>query len=152
MYFMSKGEEELLRNLHGTTIKVYYSLIKEGREMTLREVQRKTHLSSPSLALYHLNKLKDIELVIMGSDGGYDVAKNVKVGVLRFFIGRGRLIMPRYALYFFFFFTELVAYIMFFGFNMGISDILLFVTLVVACVVALFEAIMMWRTEPLGFR
>ncbi|MFW9863800.1 MAG: hypothetical protein ACFFET_16025, partial [Candidatus Thorarchaeota archaeon] len=68
---------DLGSELGETTLKVYYAMLKERREMSLREVQRKAHLSSPSLALYHLNKLKDLELVFMHPDGGYEVARSV---------------------------------------------------------------------------
>lgn len=135
-----------------TTLKVYYAMLKERREMSLREVQRKAHLSSPSLALYHLNKLKDLELVFMHPAGGYEVARSVKVGVLRFFIGRGKMVVPRYAFYLFFFLTELVAYQLFFGFGLNPSDTLLLVTLLAGCIFTLIETVMMWRVEPIGFR
>ena len=95
--------KSLEKKLSGTTLKVYYVLLKERNQLSLRDIQRKARLSSASLALHHLDKLKDLDLVKMNPHGGYYVSKEVRVGILRFFIGRRGLILPRYLIYFVFF-------------------------------------------------
>src|SRR5438034_4651709 len=64
----------------------------------VREVQRALDFSSPTLALYHLDKLKDLGLVSKES-GEYRLMKEVKVDVLKQFLRVGRVFGPRFALY-----------------------------------------------------
>jgi hypothetical protein len=64
----------------------------------VREVQRALEFSSPTLALYHLDKLKDLGLVSKDS-GEYTLIKEVKVDVLKQFLKLGRVFVPRFALY-----------------------------------------------------
>jgi len=64
----------------------------------VREVQRALDFSSPTLALYHLDKLKDLGLVSKDS-GEYRLIKEVKVDVLKQFLRVGRVFVPRFALY-----------------------------------------------------
>jgi len=45
--------------LKGTTLEVYWFLLKSNRIVGAREVQRALDLSSLSLAVYHLSKLED---------------------------------------------------------------------------------------------
>jgi len=55
--------EESTAVLKGTTLEVYRFLIKTGRPVGVREVQRALNLSSPSVATYHLSKLEDACLI-----------------------------------------------------------------------------------------
>ena len=64
----------------------------------VREVQRALSFSSPTLALYHLDKLKDLGLVSKDS-GEYRLIKEVKVDVLKQFLKLGTVFVPRFALY-----------------------------------------------------
>jgi hypothetical protein len=70
------------------TFRVYVFLLKAG-EASVRDVYRGCGLSSPSLALHHLEKLEGLKLVRKDEHGVYHaVAK--KFGVLRFFYRAGR--------------------------------------------------------------
>jgi len=53
-------EKELLK---GTTLKVYLFMVKHGKPVGVREVQRALNLSIPSLAAYHLSKLEESNLL-----------------------------------------------------------------------------------------
>ncbi|MGY5853380.1 MAG: winged helix-turn-helix domain-containing protein [Candidatus Thorarchaeota archaeon] len=140
--------DELDKQLKGTTLKVYYTLLRENSLMSLREIQRKARLSSPSLALHHLDKLKRLGLVESNPHGGYSVTHEVRVGILRFFFGKGRLMVPRYAFYFVFFGFELIGYLLFVGWKFNPSDILLLITLLSICTITLYETAMMWHSQP----
>ena len=64
----------------------------------MRQVQRALRLSNPSLAQYHLNKLRDMGLV--REDGGaYQVCAEVKVDALRGLLRIGTLLVPRFVFY-----------------------------------------------------
>lgn len=63
---MSKDEEAFLEaELRGKTLRVYWYLLKHGGEhpIGVREVQRSLGFSSPSVALHHLEKLRDLKLL-----------------------------------------------------------------------------------------
>ena len=83
--------------LKGNTLRVYVYALKKGK-VGVREVQRALLMSNPSLAQYHLNKLKDMGLVVQ-NDGEYEISKEVKVDVMRNFLRIGTLIVPRFVFY-----------------------------------------------------
>ena len=49
--------------LRGLTLKVYRFILKHDGPVGIREVQRALNLSSPTLALYHIDKLEEAGLV-----------------------------------------------------------------------------------------
>jgi len=55
--------------LSGTTLRIYRLMYKSGHPMGVNEIQRLAGLSSPSVAFYHLTKLKDLGLVKETSNG-----------------------------------------------------------------------------------
>jgi len=83
--------------LKGNTLRVYVYMLKKGK-VGVREIQRALLMSNPSLAQYHLNKLKDMGLVVQ-NDGEYEVSKEVEVDVMRNFLRIGTLIVPRFVFY-----------------------------------------------------
>jgi DNA-binding Lrp family transcriptional regulator len=91
----AKKSEEVL---HGKTLLVYRFIITQNAPVGVREIQRKLKFSSPSLAHYHLDKLKD-EGLIKEDAGGYTADKVVLKNLVRF---RNTLI-PRFFFYFLFF-------------------------------------------------
>ena len=64
----------------------------------MREVQRALRLSNPSLAQYHLNKLRDMGLVVEAG-GAYHVCAEVRVDALRGLLRIGTLLVPRFVFY-----------------------------------------------------
>lgn len=87
--------------LKGNTLRVYVYALKK-RKVGVREVQRALLMSNPSLAQYHLNKLKDLGLV-SENNGEYEISNEVKVDVMRDFLRLGTLIVPRFVFYAVFF-------------------------------------------------
>jgi len=66
------GHERVRSELKGTTLRVYWAIMKRGTEgVGPREIMRELDLSSPSVAAYHLEKLKSMGLVDKDSAGGY---------------------------------------------------------------------------------
>jgi hypothetical protein len=64
----------------------------------VRQVQRALRLSNPSLAQYHLNKLRDMGLV-REEGGAYKVCGEVKVDALKGLLRVGTLLVPRFVFY-----------------------------------------------------
>ncbi|MCL6579066.1 MAG: winged helix-turn-helix domain-containing protein [Candidatus Bathyarchaeota archaeon] len=67
--------------LRGLTLKVYRFILKNNKPVGIREVQRALKLSSPTLALYHINKLEEAGLVKKHLNGY--VADRIFFGELR---------------------------------------------------------------------
>lgn len=98
---MSSDEQsDVLKDL---TLKVYHLLLKEDRPLSIRAVQRKLELSSPSLAFYHLNKLENVGL-IRQTPNGY-VVDSVLLGDL---VRLKRMFIPRFVFYVGFFLFVLI--------------------------------------------
>ena len=93
-------ETEFDYQLRGKAWKVYWLLLKNGRPMSVREVEKALRFSSPSVAHHHLEQLRQLGLVerlIIG--GNYALVSEVKIGVLRHFVKLGKLLLPRYFFY-----------------------------------------------------
>jgi len=88
---MSQDDMEAL--LKGTTWKVYKYVLENG-PTGIREIQKSLRLSTPSLVLYHLNKLEE-EGIIKKDEQGYTATRIL----LRNRVKVKRLLVPRYFFY-----------------------------------------------------
>ena len=134
--------------LKGNTLRVYVYALKK-RKVGVREVQRALLMSNPSLAQYHLNKLKDLGLV-SENNGEYEVAGEVKVDVMRDFLRLGTLIVPRFIFYAAVF-TVFAVYLAYVGYPYyGIVPVLEWFSVALAAAAAAFwyEAVRAWRSAP----
>jgi len=134
--------------LKGNTLRVYVYALKK-RRVGVREVQRALLMSNPSLAQYHLNKLKDLGLVAE-NNGEYEVVGEVKVDVMRDFLRVGTLIVPRFIFYAVVF-TVFAGYLGYVGYPyIGIVPVVEWfsVALAVAAAVFWYEAVRAWRSAP----
>ena len=84
--------------LHGTTLRVYRFVISKSEPARVREIQRSLKFSSPSLVLYHLEKLKNDGLV-KEEARGYVADKVLLTHLVRF----KSMLIPRFFFYFLFF-------------------------------------------------
>ena len=150
-----QGEKEQARGsidseLKGNTLRVYMYTLRNGK-VGVREVQRALHLSNPSLAQYHLNKLRDLGLVT-GDGGEYSIVDEVKVDVMRNFLRLGTLIVPRFVFYAVFFsvfavYLTIVS-VPYFRF---VPILELFCALLIGTsAVYWYEAQRVWRSAPFG--
>jgi predicted DNA-binding transcriptional regulator len=134
--------------LKGNTLRVYVYALKK-RKVGVREVQRALLMSNPSLAQYHLNKLKDLGLV-SESNGEYEVVGEVKVDVMRDFLRVRTLIVPRFIFYAVVF-TVFVVYLALVGYpDFGSVPVVEWssAVLAIAALVFWYEAIRAWRSAP----
>lgn len=102
----SRDESEI----HGTTLRVYWYLFRSSKPVGVRETQRALSMSSPSTALYHLEKLRELGVTDKDAVGQYFLKEQVQVGTLKMFLKVGHLILPRYLFYAVFLTTALVVY------------------------------------------
>lgn len=135
--------------LRGKDWEVYWLLLKTGRSLSVREVQKALHFSSPSVAQHHLEQLRQLGLVQKHETGGqYSLVSEVKIGVLRHFVKLGRLLFPRYFFYAVFSTTFYVAYLL--VLMQGVTRESLFIMSFGAIVSAIFwyEAVRVWSLRP----
>jgi DNA-binding transcriptional ArsR family regulator len=145
----AEDETKLDYTLRGKAWKVYWLLLKNGRPISVREVQRALHFSSPSVANHHLEQLRELGLVEKQEVGGhYFLVSQVKIGVLRHFVKLGKLLFPRYFFYAVFSTTFFITYLLFLtqGFTRENLFILSFGTIV--SVIFWYEAIRIWSLRP----
>ena len=142
-------EKELEYALRGKAWKVYWFLLKTGKPVSVREVQRALHFSSPSVANHHLEQLRELGLVQKQEIGGhYLLVSEVKIGVLRHYVKLGKLLFPRYFFYAVFSTVFYVAYLLFLfqGFTRENLFIVSFGAIV--CAVFWYEAYRVWAMRP----
>jgi len=145
----AEDETKLEYALRGKAWKVYWLLLKNGRPMSVREVQRALRFSSPSVANHHLEQLRELGLVEKQNIGGhYFLVSQVKIGVLRHFIKLGKLLFPRYFFYAVFSTTFFITYLLLLmqGFTRENLFILLFG--VIVSTIFWYEAIRIWSQRP----
>ena len=144
-----ESEREVVdKLLKGRTMSVYALLLSQG-DMGVREVQRELGFSSPSLALHHLTKLTELDLVKKDSDGIYSVSKTVRVGSLSLFIKLGTRLLPRFVFLGTLFSAMLIVYLLFFLSWPPTGGDLMFLSLsVIAIVLVFYESRKIWLLKP----
>lgn len=146
----SSGDDvEIESYLRGKTLLVYLFMLRShGSPIGVREVQRALGFSSPSVAAHHLDKLCSLGLVERTPRGEYMLVREVKVGVLRFFIRFGRFMIPRFLFYSVWFTTMLIFYLVFYGHSLSIHNIVAITFGVLACAILWYETLRLWIERP----
>jgi hypothetical protein len=101
--------------------------------------------------MHHLEKLKDCGLVDKNVHGQYTVRRDVRVGVLNLFVGKGRLMVPRFLFYATFYSSILAALSTTMVLLQALSNwfsLALLLLLTSVCVVLWYEAFRIWREQP----
>ncbi|MFW9813474.1 MAG: winged helix-turn-helix domain-containing protein [Candidatus Thorarchaeota archaeon] len=134
--------------LKGRTMSVYALLLSQG-EMGVRDVQRSLGFSSPSLALHHLTKLTELDLVSKDVYGNYSVKKTVRVGSLSLFIKFGTRLLPRFLFLGTLFSAMLVVYLWFFvSWPLTGGDIMFLTMSLIAIILSFYETRRIWLLKP----
>jgi len=133
--------------LKGTTLRVYWEVFKSPKPVGVREVQRLIRFSSPSTALYHLEKLRELGVVRKDEYGHYTPVEDIKPSQFRLFLRIGRVILPRYVFYAVFFVAAIVMYLvqsLLVGSEISPMTLILGSSAALVCV---YEAIRIWRDK-----
>ena len=134
--------------LKGRTMSVYALLLQRG-EMGVRDVQRALGFSSPSLALHHLTKLSELDLVSKDIDGVYSVKRTIRVGSLSLFIKFGTRLLPRFLFLGTLFSAMLVVYLLFFvSWPLTGGDIMFISMSTIAILISFNETRRIWLLKP----
>ena len=142
-------EEELAELVKGKTLSVYWYMLRHTEPLTAREVQRGAELSSPSLSMHHLERLRQFGLVEKDVHGQYTIKRDVRIGILNQFMGRGRIMVPRF-LFYATFYTSLTAALgtILLWWPTDWYSWILLLLLVSTCAVLWYEALKVWREQP----
>jgi DNA-binding transcriptional ArsR family regulator len=142
-------ETKLDYALRGKAWKVYWLLLKTGQPVSVREVQRALHFSSPSVANHHLEQLRDLGLVQKQDIGGhYVLVGEVKIGVLRHYVKLGKLLFPRFFFYAVFSTIFYAAYVLFAGIGFARENLFLMAFGAIVCAIFWYEAYRVWSMRP----
>jgi DNA-binding transcriptional ArsR family regulator len=145
----AEGETEFDYALRGKDWNVYWLLLKSGRSMSVREVQKALRFSSPSVAQHHLEQLRELGLVQKQEIGGsYHLVGEVKIGVLRHFVKLGRLLFPRYFFYAVFSTAFSVAYMLLFSSVLTREHLFITAFLLIVTAIFWYEAVRVWSLKP----
>jgi len=145
----AEDEEKLAAELKGNTLRVYWYILKSaGSNVGVREVQRALGFSSPTLAVYHLDKLAELGLVEKRY-GEYHLVREVKVGVLKQFVRVGAFMLPRHLFYATLFTTLLILFTIYLiGFEqVSFSSIFALIFGALGVVTSWYETIKAWREK-----
>jgi DNA-binding transcriptional ArsR family regulator len=146
---MSDSADKVKSELKGTTLRVYWHLLKKGRDGTgPREVMRELGLSSPSVAAYHLEKLRNLGLTEKDVGGNYVVREEVKVEVLSDFVRVVGMMLPRYLFYSVLFTTMLAAYVVIYPIQPTPQTIMALIFGLAGCIITWAETIRAWFRRP----
>jgi predicted DNA-binding transcriptional regulator len=145
----AEDEEKLAAELKGNTLRVYLYVLKSAGNVGVREVQRALGFSSPTLAVYHLDKLAELGL-LEKRYGEYHLVREVKVGVLKQFIRVGGFMLPRHLFYATLFTTLLILYAGYLvGFErISLSGVFALIFGALGVITSWYETIKAWREKP----
>ena len=140
-------EENIASKLKGNTLRVYWHLLRSSNGVVgVRETQRSLDFSSPTLALYHLEKLAELGLV-QKVRNNYHLVKTVNIGVLKQFTKIGTFLFPRYALYATMFTTLLIFYVSQFR-AVNFYSVFALIFGILATGILWYESVRAWRQRP----
>ena len=149
MFLKMEDDSKLEYALRGKAWKVYWLLLKTGRPMSVRQVQRALRFSSPSVAQHHLEQLRSLGLVQKKDAGSvYFLVNEVKIGVLRHFIKLGKLLLPRYFFYAVFSTTCLIMYYLALMQSFTRESLFILSFGVIISLIFWYETIRIWALKP----
>jgi len=140
--------EDRETKLKGTTLRVYWHLLRSGEPTTIRRLQRSLGFSSPSVASYHLEKLMDMDLVKKNVMGDYELKKTVSLEAMSSFVRVSHLMIPRYIFYTTFFFTLLIVFVVGYASSLSVQGVFALVFGVSGLVITGYETWRQWRLKP----
>jgi hypothetical protein len=141
--------EKVRSELKGTTLRVYWALLKKGSGgVGPREVMRDLGLSSPSVAVYHLEKLKGLGLAEKTAAGSYSVKEEVKVEIFSDYVRVVGMMLPRYLFYSVLFTTMLITYVLLYPLVISPQTVVTLIFGLTASAITWAETIRAWVRRP----
>jgi DNA-binding transcriptional ArsR family regulator len=150
MAFIKDPENKFPMKLSGNTFRVYwYVLANSKKSVGVRAVQRAMGFSSPSTALYHLEKLRHCGLVSKDDMGNYFAKRSIRSLAMQNFIFLGNLIIPRHLIYAVL--TTMISLVYFVLLRDSLSYPLIVVSLLPSIISSMLfwcETLVVWKSKP----
>ena len=105
--------------LEGITLNVYLYAFKKGSSVGPRDVVKGAHLSSPSVAYRHLEKLEEMGLLEKNQFGEYAVKRKARIGGYTWI---GKLMVPKMLAYSTIFLSILVVELVVLGLHYAVEN------------------------------
>ena len=140
--------KDVRSTLKGTTLRVYWYLLRIGKPTTARRLQRSLGFSSPSVASYHLEKLIAMDLVKKNVRGDYELKKTISLEVMDSFVRISHLMIPRYVFYATFFFSLLIVFMIGYASSLSLQGVFALVFGVSGLIITGYETWRQWRLRP----
>ncbi|MFW9903467.1 MAG: winged helix-turn-helix domain-containing protein [Candidatus Thorarchaeota archaeon] len=135
--------------IKGTTLDVYFYLLRKKNSAGVREIQRSLDLSSPSVSSYHLDKLESLGIVRKNRFGNYEIAKKIDIGALNQFVMIGNYTLPRFLFYAVFVSVLFTGYFIFFlTAPLSTGEVFAIIFGLFGISVCWAETILSWRNKP----
>jgi DNA-binding transcriptional ArsR family regulator len=136
--------------LKGLTLRIYWHILGSSRKNSIgvRPIQRALGLSSPTVALHHLEKLRSLGLLEKDQTGEYRLIGQVKVGVLQNFVVVLGYLLHRHLFYSSMFTVMLLLYPLLYPPNFSVHNIMALVFGVSATIVSWNETYRVLRMRP----
>ncbi|MFX0073931.1 MAG: hypothetical protein ACFE96_00705 [Candidatus Hermodarchaeota archaeon] len=145
---------ELANNLlQGKTLQVYWYIFTHN-QAGIREIQKALNFTSSGTVSYQVTKLLNAGIIFKDEvEGKYTINKEIKIGVLKFFIRIGNRMFPRIALYLIVYvlgFTVflLLVFISGYGFVWNPLNLFLLLLLVIGIIIFVIESLRIWKLNP----
>jgi len=142
----ARERERVDYELRGKTLQVYLYLLRHGKAVGVREIQKELGFSSPSVAFHHLDKLINLGIIERDEYERYVLVKKVDSGILHSFVNIAGLTLPRLGFYAAFFSTIAVAYLL--TTPLGLLDLYALIGTLGGTCVFWYEAWRVWRRKP----
>lgn len=105
--------------LEGITLSVYMYVVRKGKPVGPRDVVKGAHLSSPSVAYRHLQKLEDLGYLQKNNYGEYVTKNKARV---RGYMWIGRRIFPKMLFYALVFLSILIVELIIFALHYSVEN------------------------------
>ncbi len=140
--------------LQGKTLQVYWYFFTK-RQAGVREIQKALNISSSGTVSYQITKLLKAGIISKDDEEGkYSIKKDLKIGILKFFIRIGNKTIPRISLYIliysFGFITFLIlAMIQGINFFSDPVNLLLLCFLIIGTIIFILESYKIRKLKPI---
>jgi hypothetical protein len=151
---ITKINAELANNLlQGKTLQVYWYLFTHNHA-GIREIQKALNFTSSGTVAYQITKLLNGGIISKDElEGKYSINKEIKIGVLKFFIRIGNRMVPRISLYLIIYilgFTVFLFFALISGYEFIINPLNLFllIFLIAGIIIFVIESYKIWKLNP----
>jgi hypothetical protein len=134
--------------LSGTTLLVYWYLLRKRQGCGVREIQRALGFSSSSSAHYHLDKLAYKHILIKDEYGNYKINEKVKIGRISPFILIHGYVFPMQLFYAVATTGMCVVFLLLFWKSLTLTTILALSPGVLASLIFAYDAVKVWHSVP----